>query len=167
MATRRTAETSDETAPAEGTGTADGATPDEATDAARESGDLATLSDVEDATPENVASPADNAALEHSVEGTTTRDDALDLGVPMLPGSPDEPVGPEDALGDGPKRGDYTGRMGFADYEPTTTERIPDAKPGEPQFRAVAQRPNVENIGEVEGKKGGVETTADDAPAGP
>ena len=49
--------------------------------------------------------------LEHSAGGITTRDDRNDLGVPMVQGSGDEPVGPEDALGAGPKRGDYTGRV--------------------------------------------------------
>lgn len=122
--------------------------------------DLATLADLPDDTPDNVASHADNAALTHTDESapTTTRDDALDLGVPMLPGSPDEPTGPEDALGTGPKRGDYTGRLGYSDYHPTTSERIPGAKPGEPHTRIVAQRPNAEDIGDEPGKKGGVST---------
>lgn len=48
---------------------------------------------------------------EHTQGGTTTRDDATDMGVPMLPGRADEPVGPEDALGLGPKRGDYRERI--------------------------------------------------------
>jgi hypothetical protein len=56
-----------------------------------------------------VASAEENAELEHTESGATTRDDATDAGVPMLPGDPDEPVGPEDALGEGPKRGDYAG----------------------------------------------------------
>lgn len=51
-----------------------------------------------------------NAALEHTRGGATTRDDALDAGVPMLAGDPTEPVGPEDAFGEGEKRGDYSGR---------------------------------------------------------
>jgi hypothetical protein len=75
----------------------------------------------------------------------TTRDDALDLGVPMLPGSPDEPVGPEDALGPGPKRGDYSDRLGGSGYLPH--------EGGTPQ------RPRVENVGDAEGLKGGVETS--------
>jgi hypothetical protein len=41
-----------------------------------------------------------NAALEHTMGGSTTRDDLNDLGVPMTQGGPDEPAGPEDALGD-------------------------------------------------------------------
>jgi hypothetical protein len=107
-------------------------------------------------TNDNIASPEENARLEHSVEGVTTRDDALDLGVPMLPGSPDEPIGPEDALGEGPTRGDYSGRIGEANYQPHQTVPVADAKPGEPNVKVIAQRANVEQ-GEVEGKKGGVD----------
>lgn len=113
-----------------------------------------------DKTPDAVASPAENASLEHTEGGVTTRQDATDVGVPMLQGSGDEPVGPEDALGPGPKRGDYTGRIGPSNYQPTQTVRVPDAKPGEPHTVVVAQRPNAEEIGEVEGEKGGVTTSA-------
>lgn len=52
----------------------------------------------------------DNAELEHSRGGATTRD-TMDAGVPMTPGSPNEPIGPEDALGPGLKRGDYSDRI--------------------------------------------------------
>lgn len=125
-----------------------------------------TVADVKDASPDNVASPQENAALTHSdeTEGTTTRSDATDAGVPMLPGSPDEPVGPEDALGDGLKRGNYTGRIGPSGYEPMQTQRIPDAKDGEPHTRLVAQRPKAEDIGDVKGRKGGVDSDEDDRP---
>lgn len=107
---------------------------------------------------EAVASPAENKRLEHSVEGVTTRDDVTDLGVPMLPGSPDEPQGPEDALGPGPKRGDYTGRVGPENYQPHRVVAVPDAKPGEPTVRVEAQRPLASNIGDERGRKGGVGT---------
>lgn len=117
------------------------------------------LAAVEDDTPDSVASPADNADLEHTEGGTTTRMDATDLGVPMLPGSPDEPVGPEDALGPGPTRGDYRDRIGPSGYHPTQTVRIPDAKPGEPHTRVVDQRQFAEEIGDEPGK-GGVTTEA-------
>lgn len=62
---------------------------------------------------ESVAAPAENAKLEHSAGGVTTRDDRLDAGVPMAPGEPGtrEPVGPEDAMGAEPTRGDYSGRI--------------------------------------------------------
>ena len=96
--------------------------------------------------------------LKHSQGGVTTRSDALDVGVPMLPGDPSEPVGPEDALGAGPTRGDYRNRLGWSDYQPHTTEPVLDAKPGEPTVRVVPQRQYAEEIGEVKGKKGGVDT---------
>ena len=110
-----------------------------------------------------VASPEENARLKHTDElrdqaavtaagasataesegSVTTRDDLTDVGVPMLQGSPDEPVGPEDALGEGPTRGDYR-------------ERIT----GRPHEGATPQRPRAEEIGEVEGVKGGVGTAS-------
>jgi hypothetical protein len=70
---------------------------------------------------------------------------AGDLGVPMLPGSPDERVGPEDALGVGPTRGDYRDRIGPSTYHPHS-----GTKP---------QRPNADDIGDAPGK-GGVDTDA-------
>ena len=82
-------------------------------------------------------------------EGVTTRDDANDLGVPMLAGSPNEPTGPEDALGEGPKRGDYTDRVGPANYQPHAPSSDGKLAP---------QRPNASEVGEVAGLKGGVET---------
>lgn len=97
-------------------------------------------------------------SLEHTEGGVTTRDDALDVGVPMIQGSPDEPVGPEDALGEGPKRGDYSGRLGDTSYRPTQSVPVPDAKPGEPTVKIVDQTPRASEQGEVAGKKGGVET---------
>jgi hypothetical protein len=107
---------------------------------------------------DTVASEKENAKLEHSEGGSTTRDDLLDAGVPMLPGSPDEPVGPEDALGAGPKRGDYTGRVGPADYQPHQSVPIPDAQPGEATMRLVAQRGRAAERGDEAGVKGGVGT---------
>lgn len=105
-----------------------------------------------------VATDAENAKLKHSQGGVTTRDDATDAGVPMLQGDPSEPQGPEDALGPGPKRGDYTGRIGDANYHPHRVVPVPDAKPGEATARLEPQRPLAEDIGEVKGKKGGVDT---------
>lgn len=71
-----------------------------------------------------------NAALEHSVDptGPTTRSDATDAGVPMLAGDPAEPIGPEDAFGPGPKRGDYAGRESSLH---TSVERIPEDERGD------------------------------------
>lgn len=107
----------------------------------------------------DVATERQNAKLDHSAGGVTTRDDATDLGVPMLPGDPSEPVGPEDALGPGPKRGDYSGRVGPTGYEPHQVVRRADPKPGEPVVEVVAQRPRASEQGEVAGVKGGVDTT--------
>ncbi len=60
----------------------------------------------------------------HSRGGITTRDDATEVGVEMLPGDPREPVGPEDALGPGPKRGRYADRL---DGGPSVElRRLPD-----------------------------------------
>lgn len=86
------------------------------------------------------------------VEGVTTRDDALDLGVDMLPTKGEEPVGPEDALGKGPKRGDYRDRIGPANYQPHEAS-VEDGK-----VKVEAQRPRSEDIGDVPGKKGGVDS---------
>lgn len=77
-------------------------------------------------------------------EQRTTRDDPLDLGVPMLAGSPDEPVGPEDALGEGPKRGDYRDRLGGESYNPHRGD--------------TPQKPFADDIGDAKGQKGGVDT---------
>jgi hypothetical protein len=108
---------------------------------------------------EAVGSQSDNEALEHTMGGSTTRDDANDLGVPMLQGSPDEPQGPEDALGEGPTRGDYSGRIGPESYHPHET-LIRDG-----EIVVESQRTRVVQ-GEVEGKKGGVETSHEDMPSG-
>jgi hypothetical protein len=97
--------------------------------------------------------------LEHTHGGATTRDDALDAGVPMLQGDASEPQGPEDALGPGKKRGDYRGRIGDSNYSPHVAVSIPDAKPGEPHTRLVSQAERVEEIGDEKGKKGGVQTS--------
>ena len=101
-----------------------------------------------DKTDKGVASKAQNDKLKHSEGGVTTRDDALDLGVPMLQGDPSEPQGPEDALGDGPKRGDYRDRIGPSSYQP--------------HAGAEPQRPKADDIGDAKGLKGGVETAKKD-----
>lgn len=97
--------------------------------------------------------------LEHSRGGITTRDDANDLGVPMLPGSPDEPAGPEDALGVGPKRGDYRDRIGPSNYHPHESVLVDnDDDPDAPRYVSVPQRPRADDLGDVSGEKGGVTT---------
>lgn len=100
----------------------------------------------------------DEKKLEHTRGGATTRDDATDLGVKMLPGDPKESIGPEDALGAGPKRGDYRERLGDANYRPHQSVPVEDPKPGEPVLKIEAQAPRAEEIGDEKGKKGGVTT---------
>lgn len=113
---------------------------------------------VENQAAPSVATSQDNQKLEHPQGGATTRDDLLDAGVPMLAGDSREPVGPEDALGPGPKRGDYRMRVGPESYHPHTVEEIPEGEreAGGPVRRLVAQRPRADEIGEVPRKKGGV-----------
>jgi hypothetical protein len=127
---------------------------------------------------DGVASEAQNAKLEHSAGGATTRDDRHDIGVPMLQGDPSERQGPEDALGEGSKRGDYRDRVPGNPHEARTLDGggepvYANAKTGKPAkagdenavqvdvapaSEVVAQAPRTEDIGDVEGKKGGVET---------
>lgn len=109
-----------------------------------------------------IASDAQNDKLKHSEGGVTTRDDALDAGVPMLPGDPAEPQGPEDALGIGPKRGDYRSRVGPGDYQPHQSVPVPASErvPGGPTARLEAQRPRTDDIGDEKGVKGGTHPPA-------
>jgi hypothetical protein len=81
-----------------------------------------------------------------------------ETGVKMLPGDPAEPVGPEDALGEGPKRGDYSGVMRLE--APHEARPVSDANTleGEPNREIVSQKERVEEVGDVAGKKGGVDT---------
>lgn len=97
--------------------------------------------------------PAERGTAQNAPEGSTTKDDALDMGVPMLPGSAKEPVGPEDALGVGAKRGDYTDRVGPSNYQPHEIV-VDDDGTGHVE----PQRPRTADIGEVEGRKGGVDS---------
>lgn len=97
--------------------------------------------------------------LEHSQGGVTTRDDALDSGVPMIQGDPSEPVGPEDALGVGQKRGDYRGVIGDRQFSKSVVN--PDHDPDDPEsprYVLEGQNANVEDRGDAKGLKGGVET---------
>ena len=119
-----------------------------------------------------VATLEQNDALEHTEGGRTTRSDRLDAGVPMQAGSPDEPVGPEDAFGDGPKRGDYTERTVVGPHLESVTaenagEPIRDDDGNivdyEPRFELQGQVPKAAEQGDVEGKKGGVETAGETA----
>jgi hypothetical protein len=84
-----------------------------------------------------------------------------ETGVKMLPGDPSEPVGPEDALGEGPKRGDYRDVMRLE--APHEARPLTDITPGEePNREIVPQKERVEQVGDAKGKKGGVDTTEDD-----
>lgn len=106
-----------------------------------------------------VATKAQDSKLKHSAGGVSTRDDALDNGAPMLAGDPSEPVGPEDALGKGPKRGDYTDLIGPKQYTHSVVN--PDWDPANPdkapRFVTEHQNPHVSDIGDAKGK-GGVNT---------
>ena len=104
------------------------------------------------------ASEQDNAKLEHSAGGTTTRSDVLDSGAPMLAGDPAEPVGPEDALGSGPKRGDYSKLIGTQQFTASVPNPDYDATdPNSPASVLVEQNPLVEQRGDDKGVKGGTQ----------
>ena len=95
---------------------------------------------------------------EMAPEGVTTRDDAKDLGVPMLAGdAATEPVGPEDALGAGPKRGDYTARQpeNTVHYAAVANPSHDPSDPDSPRSVLVEQNPLVEQRGDDKGVKGG------------
>lgn len=99
----------------------------------------------------------------HTEGGATTRDDALDSGVPMLAGDPSEPAGPEDALGSGPKRGDYSGVIGAREFYASVPN--PDYDPSDPESSRsvlVHQNPLVEQRGDEKGVKGGTHPLSDE-----
>lgn len=111
---------------------------------------------------EGVTAPLDaNRALEHSQGGSTTRQDATDVGVPMLQGDGSERQGPEDALGIGPKRGDYSARLARRDTEPHESRAVPvepDRVGVDPNVVIQAQAPRAADVGDEKGLKGGVDT---------
>jgi hypothetical protein len=101
--------------------------------------------------------------MAEKVDKPTTKDDALDNGAPMLPGDASEPVGPEDALGSGPKRGDYSKLIGNGQF--TASVPNPDydpADPNSPRSVIVEQNPLVEQRGDDKGVKGGTHPLADE-----
>ncbi len=120
-------------------------------------GEAPSAGDVANQADASVAPSADNRKLEHSRGGTTTRDDATDLGVPMLPGTGKEPQGPEDALGFGQTRGDYRQRLGDAYYNPHVSVPIEDPAPGEPSVVLVPQAQLAQAVGDTPGVKGGTD----------
>ncbi len=97
-----------------------------------------------------------DTTLRHSQGGATTRDDALDSGAQMLPGDPAEPVGPEDALGSGQKRGDYRELIGDRRYQASVVNPSHDpADTSSPRLVLVDQNPLVTQRGDEKGVKGG------------
>lgn len=104
-----------------------------------------------------------DSKLRHSQGGVTTRDDALDSGAPMLAGDPSEPVGPEDALGSGPKRGDYRNLIGDRQYSASVVNPDHDpSDPTSPRYVLVHQNPLVEQRGDEKGVKGGTHPLSDE-----
>lgn len=119
---------------------------------------------------DRVDSPAEDLGISSGDTVDRASIDALDAGAPMLGGDPSEPQGPEDALGEGDKRGDYSGRQpeGTTHYESRAIEGgggLVENKDGgldnSPRSELVEQNPRVEEVGDVPGKKGGVETAAE------
>lgn len=109
------------------------------------------------------ASEQDNSKLEHSAGGAHTRQDALDSGAPMLPGDPSEPQGPEDALGSGQKRGDYSKLIG--NIQQSASVPNPDYDPTDPNSPAsvlVDQTVLVAQRGDEKGVKGGTHPLTDE-----
>lgn len=103
---------------------------------------------------------------EHTEGGLTTKHDATDLGVPMAKGKADEPVGPEDAFGAGPKRGDYSGPAAETADNKEHYVMVPNADAGEDEPNVIAVRQNdlATQQGTVpKGEKGGVTTSEAEA----
>lgn len=102
---------------------------------------------------------------EGQIEDQVPRDN-LDSGVDMADAAGDEPQGPEDALGKGPKRGDYSGRLDTTEhYEsvPTglsgTVENADGGIDNAPRFKLEHQNPRAGEQGTPpEGTKGGVDS---------
>jgi hypothetical protein len=101
--------------------------------------------------------------LKHSDSGVTTRDDRLDSGAPMLQGDASEPVGPEDALGSGPKRGDYSKLIGNGQFSASVPNPAHDpSDPNSPRSVLVHQNSLVEQRGDKKGVKGGTHPLTDE-----
>jgi hypothetical protein len=112
---------------------------------------------------QDMAAKNDDNKLKHSEGGVTTRDDALDSGVPMLAGDASEPVGPEDALGSGPKRGDYSAVIGNGQfYQSVPNPNHDPSDPNSPAYVLVHQNPLVKDRGDEKGVKGGSHPLSDE-----
>ena len=97
-------------------------------------------------------------------KSTNTRDDALDSGAPMLKGDASEPSGPEDALGSGKKRGDYSGLIGNQEFYASVPNPNHDpSDPSSPASVLVHQNPLVKQRGDDKGVKGGTQPLSDEA----
>jgi hypothetical protein len=85
--------------------------------------------------------------------------DALNLGAPMIDevDPRDEPTGPEDALGEGPTRGDYSERIGPSNYHPHQVVAGEQREDGTYAPVVQNQRDFVEQGSTPAGKKGGVD----------
>ncbi len=104
-----------------------------------------------------------DGALKHPEGGVTTRDDALDSGVPMLQGDSSEPTGPEDALGSGDKRGDYSEVIGNKQHYASVPNPDYDrSDPSSPASVLVHQNPLVKQRGDEKGVKGGSHPLAEE-----
>lgn len=104
---------------------------------------------------------------EDRLSGPTHADDATYLGTgTATPTSAEASVreggGPEDALGVGPKRGDYEG-MYPEGYEPTEVVALDSPDEQGRTAVVVPQKPRASDQGDEEGKKGGVETATPEA----
>jgi len=106
---------------------------------------------------------ATDAKLSHPEGGVTTRDDALDSGVPMMQGDQSEPVGPEDALGSGDKRGDYSDVVGNKQHYASVENPKHDPQDASsPRYMLVHQNPLVDQRGDEKGVKGGSHPLAEE-----
>jgi len=102
---------------------------------------------------ETQSQPAGSGEVDRTIER-----DALNMGYPMLESDPaDEPTGPEDVLGEGPTRGDYSGFINPT-YHPHTV--VPGAQREDGSYEPVvlAQREFVEQGMTPPGTKGGVDS---------
>jgi hypothetical protein len=90
----------------------------------------------------------------------TVERDALNMGVPMVEiDDPfDEPTGPEDALGEGVTRGDYSGRIGPSNYHPHTVVPGETREDGSTVPVVQYQRDFVQQGETPAGTKGGVDS---------
>jgi len=84
----------------------------------------------------------------HTKTDVIAKTDPTDVGVPMRPAPAGwTHQGPEDALDPGPKRGNYTGRLGETRHTQTEAFLPADAPYATaPTIRAVAQNPHAANL---------------------